>query len=86
MFRKSAPSDGTPPSAGFRPVLDGFSCCVEARPRRIPGTARLKSVLVYRDDRFARSPRPRVEALDKFRSLGIDFVSIHDGVDTSTAQ
>ena len=36
-------------------------------------------------DRFARSWCQLVNALEDFRTLGIDFVSIHEGVDTSTA-
>jgi len=39
---------------------------------------------VYRYDRFARSLRQLVNALEEFRSLGIDFISLHEGVDTST--
>ena len=42
------------------------------------------AVIVYRYDRFARSLRQLVNALEEFRSLGIDFVSLHEGVDTST--
>ena len=42
------------------------------------------AVVVYRYDRFARSLRQLVNALEEFRSLGIDFVSLHEGVDTST--
>jgi DNA invertase Pin-like site-specific DNA recombinase len=42
------------------------------------------AVLVYRYDRFARSLRQLVNALDEFRALGIDFISLHEGVDTST--
>src|SRR6201998_1596833 len=45
---------------------------------------RLDAVLVYRYDRFARSLRQLVNALEEFRALGIDFVSLHEGVDTST--
>jgi DNA invertase Pin-like site-specific DNA recombinase len=41
-------------------------------------------VVVYRYDRFARSLRQLVNALEEFRVLGIDFVSLHEGVDTST--
>jgi DNA invertase Pin-like site-specific DNA recombinase len=41
-------------------------------------------VLVYRYDRFARSLRQLVNALTEFDALGIDFVSLHEGVDTST--
>jgi DNA invertase Pin-like site-specific DNA recombinase len=42
------------------------------------------AVVVYRYDRFARSLRQLVNALEEFRALGIDFISIHEGVDTST--
>ena len=42
------------------------------------------AVVVYRYDRFARSVSQLVNALEEFRSLGIDFVSLHEGVDTST--
>lgn len=42
------------------------------------------AVVVYRYDRFARSLRQLVNALEEFRSIGIDFISIHEGVDTST--
>lgn len=45
---------------------------------------RVDAVVVYRDDRFPRSLRQLVNALDEFRPLGIDFVSLHEGVDTST--
>jgi DNA invertase Pin-like site-specific DNA recombinase len=41
-------------------------------------------VVVYRYDRFARSLRQLVNALKEFRSLGIEFISLHEGVDTST--
>jgi DNA invertase Pin-like site-specific DNA recombinase len=41
-------------------------------------------VVVYRYDRFARSLRQLVNALEEFRALGIEFVSLHEGVDTST--
>jgi DNA invertase Pin-like site-specific DNA recombinase len=42
------------------------------------------AVVVYRYDRFARSLRQLVNALEEFRALDIDFISIHEGVDTST--
>src|SRR5690242_9582535 len=45
---------------------------------------KVDAVVVYRYDRFARSLRQLVNALEEFRSLGIDFVSLHEGVDTST--
>ena len=40
--------------------------------------------MVYRYDRFARSLCQLVNALEEFRSLGIEFISLHEGVDTST--
>lgn len=45
---------------------------------------KVDAVLVYRYDRFARSVRQWVNALEEFRALGIDFISLHEGVDTST--
>ena len=40
--------------------------------------------LVWRFDRFARSVKQLVLALEEFRSLGIDFVSHQEALDTST--
>ncbi len=45
---------------------------------------RLNAVVVYRYDCFARSLRHLVNALEEFRALGVEFVSLHEGVDTST--
>jgi DNA invertase Pin-like site-specific DNA recombinase len=44
----------------------------------------IDAVVVYRYDRFARSLRQLVNALEEFRVLGVDFISLHEGVDTST--
>ena len=41
-------------------------------------------VLVWKFDRFARSLKHLIESLDEFGSLGIDFVSYTEGVDTTT--
>ena len=41
-------------------------------------------VLVWRFDRFARSVEQLVSALVEFRSLGIEFVSHQEALDTST--
>jgi DNA invertase Pin-like site-specific DNA recombinase len=59
-----------------RPALDRL--WIDCRKRKVD------AVLVYRYDRFARSLRQLVNALEEFRSLGIDFISLHEGVDTST--
>jgi DNA invertase Pin-like site-specific DNA recombinase len=59
-----------------RPALDRL--WADCRRRLV------SAVVVYRYDRFARSLRQLVNALEEFRSLGIDFISLHEGVDTST--
>ena len=41
-------------------------------------------VLVWKFDRFARSTKQLVTALDEFRELGVDFISYTENVDTST--
>jgi DNA invertase Pin-like site-specific DNA recombinase len=59
-----------------RPQLDAM--LVLCRKRQVD------AVVVYRYDRFARSLRKLVNALCEFDALGIQFVSIHEGVDAST--
>ena len=41
-------------------------------------------VVVWRFDRFARSVKQLVLALEEFRALGIDFISYSEALDTST--
>lgn len=41
-------------------------------------------VLVWKFDRFGRSTRHLIEALEEFRQLKIDFVSLTESVDTAT--
>jgi len=41
-------------------------------------------VMVWKFDRFARSTQELLAALEEFRSLGIEFVSITEGIDTTT--
>ena len=45
---------------------------------------RFDVVMVWRFDRFARSTRHLVSALEEFRHLGIDFVSYQENIDTSS--
>jgi DNA invertase Pin-like site-specific DNA recombinase len=42
-------------------------------------------VAVYRFDRFARSVRHLITALEDFRVRGVEFLSLYDNVDTTTA-
>ena len=41
-------------------------------------------VLVWRFDRFARSTRHLINALEEFKNLGIDFVSFQENIDTAS--
>ena len=59
-----------------RPALDELM--TDARKRRFD------IVLVTKFDRFARSAKHLLNALDEFASLGIDFCSLQDSVDTTT--
>jgi DNA invertase Pin-like site-specific DNA recombinase len=43
-------------------------------------------VLVWRYDRFARSTRALINAFKEFQSLGVDFISHQENVDTTTPQ
>lgn len=65
-----------------------------AQGKRRPELARMMNlarrgkcdvVVVYRFDRFARSSQQLILALEEFRTLGIEFVSVHEAIDTSTA-
>ena len=59
-----------------RPALDALMD--DARKRRFD------VVLVWRFDRFARSTKHLVMALEEFKNLGIDFVSYQENIDTSS--
>lgn len=43
-------------------------------------------VLVWRYDRFARSTKALITALNEFRTLGVDFISYQENIDTTTPQ
>src|ERR1051325_75777 len=59
-----------------RPALDRLMA--DARKRRFD------AVLVARFDRFARSTKHLVLALEEFSNLGVDFISLNEAVDTSS--
>ncbi len=63
-------------SKASRPALNKLMA--DARKRRFD------AVLVARFDRFARSTRHLVLALEEFNALGVDFISLSESVDTST--
>jgi len=59
-----------------RPALDEMMADAQKRVFRV--------ALVFRFDRFARSVSHLLQALETFRGLGIEFVSISEQLDTST--
>jgi DNA invertase Pin-like site-specific DNA recombinase len=78
---------------GFRIVDEFVDRGVSGAQKRRPALDRLmkaawsgafQAVLVWRFDRFARSVPHLIEALDAFRSLGVQFVSLQEQFDTST--
>ena len=67
----------------------GITGTKERRPEfdRLLGEAHRRwfdAVVVWRFDRFARSVTHLLRALETFKSLGIEFVSLSEQVDTST--
>src|SRR6266446_10442735 len=67
----------------------GVSGAKDSRPElnRLMAEAHRRSfdaVVVWKFDRFARSVSHLLRALETFRSLGIEFVSISEQMDTST--
>ena len=67
----------------------GFSGASARRPEldRMLALARRGKcdvVIVYRFDRFARSTRQLVNALEEFQALGVQFISVHESIDTTT--
>lgn len=70
-------------------VDQGISGAKERRPQldRLVADAhkrKFEVVVVWKFDRFARSVSHLLRALETFRALGIEFVSLSEQVDTST--
>jgi len=68
---------------------NGVSGAKDSRPalNELMGDAkkrRFGTVLVWRFDRFARSTKHLILALEEFKNLGIDFVSYQENIDTSS--
>lgn len=68
----------------------GISGARDKRPQldklmQLAHAGKIDIVVTWRFDRFARSTRHLLTALEDFRLRGVDFVSLRDAVDTSTA-
>ena len=76
-------------SIADRYIDAGISGAKDSRPElnRLVADAhkrRFDAVVVWKFDRFARSVSHLLRALETFRVLGIEFVSLNEQVDTST--
>jgi DNA invertase Pin-like site-specific DNA recombinase len=70
-------------------VDSGVSGTKDSRPalNKLMGDCRrgrIDRVIVWRFDRFARSVSHLLRALEEFKALNIDFVSVTESIDTST--
>src|SRR5580658_7950106 len=70
-------------------VDEGISGTKDSRPElnKLMADAhrrRFDAVVVWRFDRFARSVSHLLRALENFKALGIEFVSLSEALDTST--
>ena len=73
----------------FKEYVDHMSGAKDDRPsmKEMMDDARKRkvdAVLVWKFDRFARSTKFLVLALEEFRQLGVDFISYSENIDTST--
>ncbi len=78
-------------SRGWQAVeyVDRFSGAIESRPdldRLMEDVRRhrIKVVVVWKFDRFARTTRQLINVMEEFRVLGVDFISHTEAVDTTT--
>jgi DNA invertase Pin-like site-specific DNA recombinase len=70
-------------------VDKGLSGAKERRPAlgrlmKVAWAGRFQAVLVWRFDRFARSVKHLISALETFRNLNVGFISLQEQFDTST--
>ncbi len=75
LFKEYA-DNGISGTTDSRPALNELMNAAKKR--------RFDAVLVWRFDRFARSTKHLILALEEFRNLGIDFVSYQENIDTSS--
>ena len=71
-------------------IDEGISGGTQSRPAldKLMNAARdgqVDAVAVWRFDRFARSTQHLLAALEEFRRLDVDFISLRESVDTSTS-
>ncbi|MDA2927211.1 recombinase family protein [Acidobacteria bacterium AH-259-G07] len=73
----------------YKEYCDGVTGTKDSRPalNQLMNDAKKRKfdvVLCWRFDRFARSTKHLILALEEFKNLGIDFVSFQENIDTSS--
>lgn len=73
----------------FQEYVDKISWSKENRPQlnllmNDVKKRKIDWVLVFRFDRFSRSTKHLINTLDLFNSLGVNFISYNENIDTST--
>jgi DNA invertase Pin-like site-specific DNA recombinase len=86
-LREYVQARGWQPAGEF--IDNGVSGAKDSRPElnRLMAEAhrrRFDALAVFKFDRFARSVSHLLRALETFRSLGIEFISISESLDTAT--
>jgi DNA invertase Pin-like site-specific DNA recombinase len=68
-----------------RPALDQLMAAVAATDPKKTETRAFDGIVVWKFDRFFRSTQNMLRVLDLFNSKGLEFVSMTEQIDTSTA-
>ena len=73
----------------YKEYFDEMSGSKDDRPQfqalmNVARKRKIDCILTFRFDRFSRSTRTLIEALEEFGDLGIDFISYSENIDTST--
>src|SRR5215831_14309305 len=69
--------------------IDHVSGATSERPEltqlwQVARSRNIDTILVWKFDRFARSTKQLIDALEEFRHLSVDFISITEQIDTSS--
>jgi DNA invertase Pin-like site-specific DNA recombinase len=67
-----------------RPAFDELNAAIVATDPKKPATRKFDGVVVWKFDRFFRSTKHMLEALDTFGARHLEFVSLTEQIDTST--
>jgi DNA invertase Pin-like site-specific DNA recombinase len=67
-----------------RPAFDELKAAIDATDPKKPATRKFDGIVVWKFDRFFRSTKHMLQALDTLQAKGLEFVSLTEQIDTST--